>query len=163
MDGIASGVFACHQHDILSRQAMMYLLTRGWSLAHTSLDMMPELCEMSEEYCCLKSARAGLAGHSKSMCLSSPKACMRHSPQIRLLRGNRTYLPCSMGNKWDPMRNLRILWSLALPMGTSQYVGQPCACRPRESSMVCAHFHPIMRAQPGIEVAWRQRPWCGDA
>ena len=121
MDGIASGVFACHQHDILSRQAMMYLLTRGWSLAHTSLAMTPEQSEMSEEYCCLKSARAG---HSKSMCLSSPKAPVRHSLQIRLLRGSHKYLPCSMGNKWDPMRNLKILWSLALPMGTSQYVGQ---------------------------------------
>ena len=39
MGGIAS---VCHQHDILSRHAMMYLLTMGWSLAHTSLAMTPE-------------------------------------------------------------------------------------------------------------------------
>ena len=39
MDGIAS---VCHQHDILSKQAMMYLLTMGWFLAHTSLAMTPE-------------------------------------------------------------------------------------------------------------------------
>ena len=39
MDGIAS---VCHQHDILSRQAMMYLLTMGWFLAHSSLAMTPE-------------------------------------------------------------------------------------------------------------------------
>ena len=32
-----NNVCACHQHDILSRQAMMYLLimTMGWFLAHT--------------------------------------------------------------------------------------------------------------------------------
>ena len=95
MDGIASGVFACHQHDILSRQAMMYLLTKGWSLAHTSLAMTPKQSEMSEEYCCLKSARAG---HSKSMCLSSPRAPVRHSLQIRLSRGSRTYLPTDKGS-----------------------------------------------------------------
>ena len=33
-----------NQHDILSRQAMMYLLTMGWFLAHTSLAMTPEHC-----------------------------------------------------------------------------------------------------------------------
>ena len=36
MDGLAS---AHHQHEMLSRQALMYLLTMGWSLAHTSLAM----------------------------------------------------------------------------------------------------------------------------
>ena len=120
MDGTASGLSACHQHDILSRQAMMYLLTRGWSLAHTSLAMTPEHSDISAEYCCLKPARAE---HSRSMCLSSPKAPVRHNLQTRLLRGNRTCLPCSMGSKWAPMRNLKSLCSLALPMGTSQYVG----------------------------------------
>ena len=106
MNGTASGLSACHLHDILSRQAMMYLLTRGWSSAHTSLAMTPE--------------------HSRSMCLSSPKAPVRHNSQTRLLRGNRTCLPCSMGSMWAPMRNLRSLCSLALPMGRSQYVGHSC-------------------------------------
>ena len=36
MDVIAS---VRHQHDILSRQAMMYLLTMGWFPAHTNLAM----------------------------------------------------------------------------------------------------------------------------
>ena len=142
MDGTASGLSACHQHDILSRQAMMYLLTRGWSSAHTSLAMTPEHSDMSAEYCCRKPARAE---HSRSMCLSSPKAPVRHNLQTRLLRGNRTCLPCSMGSMWAPMRNLRSLCSLALPMGTSCAPG-----RPREPTMVCAYFHPISGAQPGI-------------
>ena len=63
MDGTASGLSACHQHDILSRQAMMYLLTRGWSSAHTSLAMTPEHSDMSAEYCCRKPSRAE---HSRS-------------------------------------------------------------------------------------------------
>ena len=46
MDGIAS---VLHQHDILSRQAMMYLLTMGWSLDHTSLAMTPEHSATNEE------------------------------------------------------------------------------------------------------------------
>ena len=125
MDGIASGVFACHQHDILSRQAMRHLLTRGWSLAHTSLAMTPEQSEMSEEYCCLKLARAG---HSKSMCLSSPKAPVRHSLNCAIADTPvawQSYIPALFyGQQMDPIRNLKILWSLALPMGTSQCVGQ---------------------------------------
>ena len=68
MDEAAS---VCHQHDILSRQAMMYLLTIGWFLAHTSLAMTPVHSATNGEYSSLRSARAG---HSKSMCLSSPKA-----------------------------------------------------------------------------------------
>ena len=66
-----NSVCACHQHDILSRQAMMYLLTMGWFLAHTSLAMTPEHSAIKGENSTLRSARAG---HSKSMCLSSPKA-----------------------------------------------------------------------------------------
>ena len=50
---------------------MMYLLTMGWFLAHTSLPMTPEHSATNGEYSSLRSARAG---HSKSMCLSSPKA-----------------------------------------------------------------------------------------
>ena len=50
---------------------MMYLLTMGWFLAHTSLAMTPEHSATNGEYSSLRSARAG---HSKSMCLSSPKA-----------------------------------------------------------------------------------------
>ena len=68
----------------------MYLLTRGWSLGHTSLAMTPEHSDISAEYCCLKPARAE---HSRSMCLSSPKAHVRHNLQTRLLQGNRTCLP----------------------------------------------------------------------
>ena len=32
--------------DTISRQAMMNLLTNGWSLNHISLAMIPEQCEM---------------------------------------------------------------------------------------------------------------------
>ena len=39
MDGTAS---VHDQQDIPSRQAIIYLLTMGWFLAHTSLDMTPE-------------------------------------------------------------------------------------------------------------------------
>ena len=67
MDGIAS---VCHQHDILSRQAMMYLLTMGWFLAHTSPAKTPEHSATNGDNSSLRSARAG---HSKSLCLSSPK------------------------------------------------------------------------------------------
>ena len=56
------------------RQAMMYLRTRGWSLAHISLAMTPQQSDTSEEYGCLESAGAG---HSRSMCLSAPKAPVR--------------------------------------------------------------------------------------
>ena len=49
----------------------MYLLTMGWFLAHTSLAMTPEHSATNGEYSSLRSARAG---HSKSMCLSSPQA-----------------------------------------------------------------------------------------
>ena len=66
-----NSVCACHQHDILSRQAMRYLLTMGRFLAHTSLAMTPEHSAINGENSSLRSARAG---HSKSMCLSSPKA-----------------------------------------------------------------------------------------
>ena len=68
MDGIAS---VRHQHDVLSRQAMMCLLTMGWSRAHTSLAITPEHSTTNGENSSLTSARAG---HSRSMCLSSPKA-----------------------------------------------------------------------------------------
>ena len=54
MDGIAS---VCHQHDILSRQAVMYLLTMGWFLAHTSLAMTPEHSATNGEYSSLRSPR----------------------------------------------------------------------------------------------------------
>ena len=42
---------------------MMYLLTMGWFLAHTSLAMTPEHSATNGEYSSLRSARAG---HSKS-------------------------------------------------------------------------------------------------
>ena len=53
MDGIAS---VHHQQDILSRQAMMYRLTTGWSLAHMSLAMTPEHSATSGENSSLRSA-----------------------------------------------------------------------------------------------------------
>ena len=62
---------------------MMYLLTMGWFLAHTSLAMTPEHSATNGEYSSLRSARAG---HSKSMCLSSPKAPVTeptHTPVAR--------------------------------------------------------------------------------
>ena len=71
MGGIAS---VCHQHDILSRQAMMYLLTMGWFLAHTSLAMTPEHSATNAEYSSLRSARAG---HSKSA------SCASHHPKLQ--------------------------------------------------------------------------------
>ena len=46
MDGIAS---VSQWPNTMSRQAMMYLLTTGWSLNHTSLAMIPEQCAMSWE------------------------------------------------------------------------------------------------------------------
>ena len=51
-----NSVCACHQHDILSRQAMMYLLTMGWFLAHTSLAMTPEHSAIKGENSSLRSA-----------------------------------------------------------------------------------------------------------
>ena len=66
MDGKA---FVCHQQDILSRQAMMYLL-RSWSLPHISLAMTPEQSEMSVENCTL---RSGVAEHSKAYASHRPK------------------------------------------------------------------------------------------
>ena len=66
-----NSVCACHQHDILSRQAMIYPLTMGWFLAHTSLAMTPEHSAIKGENSSLRCARAG---HSKSICLSSSKA-----------------------------------------------------------------------------------------
>ena len=42
---------------------MMYLLTMGWFLAHTSLAMTPEHSATNGGYSSLRSARAG---HSKS-------------------------------------------------------------------------------------------------
>ena len=60
---------------------MMYLLTMGWFLAHTSLAMTPEHSATNGENSSLRSARAG---HSKSMCLSSPKAPEpTHTPVAR--------------------------------------------------------------------------------
>ena len=79
----------------ISRQAMMYLLTNGWSLNQTSLAMIPEQCAMSWENSVLTSARAG---HSKSKCLSSLKAPVRHNLQTHLCLGNCKWRPCSMGS-----------------------------------------------------------------
>ena len=61
---------------------MMYLLTMGWSLAHTSLAMTPEHSVINGESSFLRSARAG---QSKSMCLrrklmdseQCPVVCLR--------------------------------------------------------------------------------------
>ena len=53
MDGTAS---VHHQQDILPRQAMMNLLTMGWSLAHTSLATTPEHSATSGEISCLLSS-----------------------------------------------------------------------------------------------------------
>ena len=68
MDGKAS---VCHQQDILSRHLMIYLLSRSWSLLHMSLAMTPEHAETSVEN---SARRSDKAEHSRSMCLSSPKA-----------------------------------------------------------------------------------------
>ena len=84
----------------------MYLLTNGWSLNPTSLAMIPEQCAMSWECWVLTPARAG---HSRSKCLSSPKAPAWHIWQTRLCLGNCKWWPCSMGSIWDPTRNLKIL------------------------------------------------------
>ena len=85
---------------------MMYLLTRGWSLTHISLAMKPEQPAMSEEYYSLSFARAvhSRAVHSRRICLSSPKAPVRHNLQIRLLRGRLVCLPCSMGKIGTPRK-----------------------------------------------------------
>ena len=69
MDGKAS---VCHQQDILSRHLMIYLLSRKWSLLHMSLAMTPEHAETSVEN---SARRFDKAEHSRSTCLSSPKAC----------------------------------------------------------------------------------------
>ena len=74
----------------------MYLLTNGWSLNHTSLAMSPEQCAISWEYWVLTSARAG---HSRSKCLSSPKAPAWHTLQIRLCLGNCKWRPCSRASR----------------------------------------------------------------
>ena len=57
MDGIAS---VYQRPDTISRQAVIYLQTIGWSLNHTRLVVVkiPEQCAMSEEYWVLTSARA---------------------------------------------------------------------------------------------------------
>ena len=47
MDGKAS---VHHQHDIPSKQAMIYLLTMGWPSAHTSLAMTPEQSATSGDH-----------------------------------------------------------------------------------------------------------------
>ena len=61
MDGVAS---VCRQHDILPRQAMMFLLTIGWFLAHTSLAMTPEQSATSGQNSPRRSARER---HSRSL------------------------------------------------------------------------------------------------
>ena len=68
MDGTAS---LRHQllSDSLSRHPLMYQLTMGWFLAHTSQAMTPGQSVTSEENSSHRSAR----GPSRSMCPSSPK------------------------------------------------------------------------------------------
>ena len=78
MAGIAS---VCHQHDIhdiLSRQAMVYLLTIcfGWFLAHTSLALTPE-----------HSATKGNIRLRDLQEQGTPRACASHHPKLQCDRG----------------------------------------------------------------------------
>ena len=79
-------VCACHQHDILSRQAMIYLLTMGWFLAHTSLAMTPEHSAITGENSSLRSARAAcraLQKHVPLITQSSSVTQPTHTPVAR--------------------------------------------------------------------------------
>ena len=102
----------------LSRQAMMYLLTMSWFLAHTSLAMTPEHSATNGEYSSLRSARAG---HSKSMCLSSPKAPERTEPYIHACgEAGADGGPAQLAANETPCEKLKILCNFAVLMGTSQ-------------------------------------------
>ena len=59
---------------------MMYLLTMGWFLAHTSLAMTPEHSATNGEYSSLRSARAGpwLAKAAARAALTGLSFCHKH-------------------------------------------------------------------------------------
>ena len=109
MDGIAA---VCHQHDIPSRQAMKYLLTMGWFLAHTSLAMTPEHSATNKENSPLRSARPG---HSRSMHvpLIPQSSCVTKS----------THTPVARQAQMAALLN----WQRMRPHATSQISLQHCS------------------------------------
>ena len=122
----------------------MYVLTRGWSLAHTSLAMTPEQPDMSVEYCCLRSARAE---HSRSICLSSLKDPVRHSLQAI---ARQVYMPALLNGQQtrahtkseDPVK-------LCNSNGDIPICGASLARGPRKPAVVRAQLHSMIRAEPG--------------
>ena len=98
----------------------MYLLTMGWFLAHTSLAMTPEHSATNGEYSSLISARAG---HSKSMCLLSPKA------PVTSMSGYRPVESESLHCLWNCIRDDHDPSSMALSI-----VGGAVVRRDRRSS-----------------------------
>ena len=138
MDVIAS---VCHQHDIPSRQAMMCLLTMGWFLAHTSLAMTPEHSATNVENSSLRFAGAG---HSKSMCLSSPKA---QSPYTRLWRRQAQMAALLNRQQMRPHAKSQNPLQLCSAHGSFPVDWTDLMCRTRKPAAVRAQLHPRARAK----------------
>ena len=77
-DGVTEGAPAVEKFWL-----MMYLLTMGWSLAHTSLAITPEHSATNGEYSSLRSALLG-AGHSKSIMVPLITQSYSTSPSVLL-------------------------------------------------------------------------------
>ena len=144
MDGVAS---VCHQHGILLRQAMMYLLTMGWFLAHTSLAMTPEHSATNGEYSSLE------------ICKS--RALQEHVPLITQSSSvtEPTHTPVARQAQMAALLN----WQQMKPHAKSQNPLQLCSahghlpvdwadrmCRTRKPAAIRAQLHPRARARSRV-------------
>ena len=130
MDGIAS---THPQHDILSRHSIMYLLTR----LLISPAMTHEKSAASGEHSFPRTARAG---HSRSLCLSSPKVPVGQSLHTHLWRARRKWQPSIIGRKSEPMQTLNFL-QLCNAHGVFPVIWTDLICWTRKPEAVCAQLH----------------------
>ena len=144
MDGIAS---VCHQHDILSRQAMMHLLTMGWFLAHTSLATTPDHSATNGENSSLRSARAG---HSKSMCLMTQSSSVTeptHTPVARQAQMAALLNRQQMRPHAKPQNPLQLCCAHGdFPLDWAGLI-----CRTRKPAAIRAQLHHRARARSRVQ------------
>ena len=123
----------------------MYLLTMGWFLAHTSLAMTPAHSATNREYSSLRSARAG---HSKSMCLSSPSVTEpTHTPvarqaQMAALLNRQQMRPRAKSP--SPLQ-------LCSTHGDFPVHWADLMCMTRKPAAICAQLHPRARARSRVQ------------